>query len=559
MGYLETVQAKELPSMTGPAPLVSVIITSFNRPAMLQQAVASVKAQSFSNLEIIVVDDGSTVSEMSEVLASLERNGVIVIRQQNQYLGAARNAGAKLAKGAFLLFLDDDNVALESMVSTLVHAASISESKIAVNAHYYWHAEGKGAQIPTDFSSLKQWCPVGPAVVAGLRGNVFGNANFMIEKDTFMALSGFTEDRTGWEDYEFHAKAAIAGVSFVVVPEPLMLYRQHDHFEQMSANTDKKTNIKRVVRAYQHLLTEAKTSEEALHNFVERGVDTCTSATFVDPTTRACANTAATVVTAGATAGAYGGVQVAPIVSIVNGTFTYNLVWDLDYTYTSPAAGSNTGSWTITLRDTSPTFQNIVENALSTGTSAALNIGFQAGATVQCPTLSISATSLPNCVLVCFHKDTVVEYEGELHNLESLRNHPSCAIPHMVKAQGVSILTTCTPENALRLTNDHLVYSSKGLVAAGSIVEGDVLFADLNQQHPCKVVKVVADTEEQDFFGLNCLKSTVLANQIKTSTFGRLHTVPSIWMSWVGTVVGAKRASTWGDAIAQVAHRMNIF
>merc|ERR1711991_186698 len=275
-----------------------------------------------------------------------------------------------------------------------------------------------------------------------------------------------------------------------------------------------------------------------------------------DASSRGCADTLARVTTTG-TLAVYGGVQAAPIVAVNNGTANFNLVWNVDYTYTSPT--NNDGDWDITFLSTSTTFQALVQDGFATGTSASLNVGFDSRGTSQCPALAINPNTLPNCNLVCFHKDTVVEYEGELHGLESLRSHSSCAIPHMVKDMGVSIYTTCTPENALRLTKDHLVYTSKGLMAAGAIKKGDVVFADLNQLHPCKVTNVVEDTEEQEFFGLNCLKSTVLANQIKTSTFGRTHTVPSIWMSWVGNAFGAERASRWGDAIAQYAHRMNLF
>lgn len=59
------------------------------------------------------------------------------------------------------------------------------------------------------------------------------------------------------------------------------------------------------------------------------------------------------------------------------------------------------------------------------------------------------------------------------------------------------------------------------------------------------------------FFGLNCLRSVVLAEGIKTSTFGSLHTIPSLWMSYVGHVFGVEKASRWGDAVASFVHSFN--
>merc|ERR1711991_416785 len=102
-------------------PLVTAIVTSFNRPEMLQEAVASLKAQTYSQMEIVVVDDASTEAAMGPVLDKLAAvPDVTVIRNKdNRYLGAARNIGARKAKGQYLVFLDDDNIALPNMVSTL--------------------------------------------------------------------------------------------------------------------------------------------------------------------------------------------------------------------------------------------------------------------------------------------------------------------------------------------------------------------------------------------------------------------------------------------------------
>jgi hypothetical protein len=129
-------------------PLVSCIVTSFNRPHMLRQSVLSLQTQTYSNIEIIVVDDGSTVATMELVLASLASQKVRVVRQKNSYLGAARNNGARVAKGEYLLFLDDDNIALPNMVAVLVAAVQHSGAAIAVNAHYSWKASPT-AQPPT--------------------------------------------------------------------------------------------------------------------------------------------------------------------------------------------------------------------------------------------------------------------------------------------------------------------------------------------------------------------------------------------------------------------------
>src|SRR5262245_55801056 len=89
-------------------PLFSVIIPTFNRAGLLAGTLESVFAQRFKELEIIVVDDGSTDGTM-DYLQSLGKR-VIVLQQPNQGAGAARNLGAGHAKGIYLAFLDSDDL-----------------------------------------------------------------------------------------------------------------------------------------------------------------------------------------------------------------------------------------------------------------------------------------------------------------------------------------------------------------------------------------------------------------------------------------------------------------
>ena len=152
---------------------------------------------------------------------------------------------------------------------------------------------------------------------------------------------------------------------------------------------------------------------------------------------------------------------------------------------------------------------------------------------------------------MCFHESTLISYKGQTFSLAHLSTISECRIPHIVRSKdGVIIETSCSNDK-LQLTGDHLVYTSTGLKAAASVAVDDLLFADLSETHSCKVISVTKVTTEQTYFGLNCLESTVLANGIKTSTFGRYHTIPATWMKIVGGVLGADRASRYGDALVE--------
>ena len=83
-------------------PLVSVIIPAFNRGWVVAEAVESVIAQDYHPLEIIVADDGSTDDTIEKLMPF--RESIILLRQENRGVSAARNTGIKAANGKFIAF-----------------------------------------------------------------------------------------------------------------------------------------------------------------------------------------------------------------------------------------------------------------------------------------------------------------------------------------------------------------------------------------------------------------------------------------------------------------------
>ncbi len=221
---IQGVRSKAKPIVQTQLPLVSVCLVHYERPLLLMQAVDSLRQQDYPNFEVILVDDGSQSSDSVRYLGVLKEEfahrGWRVVRQDNAYLGAARNHAARLAKGEWLLFMDDDNVAKPHEISTFVRAAEVS-----------------GADILTSFVSVFTglrpseqsnwlWLPLGADVGGGLYRNVYGDANALVRKSVFDAVGGFTEDYgVGHEDWEFFQKAVQQGNTLELVPEPLFWYR----------------------------------------------------------------------------------------------------------------------------------------------------------------------------------------------------------------------------------------------------------------------------------------------------------------------------------------------
>ena len=111
--------------MAASQPLVSAIITTHNRVDLLPRALDSVIAQSYPNMEIIVVDDGS-VDETSELIKKYQREVPIRYVQIEQSVGAprARNKGIEVAQGEFIAGLDDDDKWHEDRIRELMAAYS---------------------------------------------------------------------------------------------------------------------------------------------------------------------------------------------------------------------------------------------------------------------------------------------------------------------------------------------------------------------------------------------------------------------------------------------------
>ena len=106
-------------------PLVSVIIPSYNRFKYLLEAIESVKIQNYKNIEIIVINDGSTQKEYYNF--EFDKEVIFVHLKENQKEihgfgpGSIRNFGTKVAQGQYLAFLDDDDVWLENKLEIQIN------------------------------------------------------------------------------------------------------------------------------------------------------------------------------------------------------------------------------------------------------------------------------------------------------------------------------------------------------------------------------------------------------------------------------------------------------
>lgn len=121
--------------------MISVIVPVYNTKSTLQRCVDSILAQTYSDFEIILVDDGSPdgAGELCDQLAQ-QHNNIRVLHQKNAGLSAARNAALKIAKGEYITFVDSDDTILPNMLKVL---SSLRDSPVRICSFAEIASDGK--------------------------------------------------------------------------------------------------------------------------------------------------------------------------------------------------------------------------------------------------------------------------------------------------------------------------------------------------------------------------------------------------------------------------------
>ena len=209
-------------------PPVTVCIVHHERPALLRMAVDSVLAQDYPALDAVLVDDGSESAAALDALDALEtafaERGWRVLRQENRYAGAARNAAAKAARGEWLLFLDDDNVLFPDAVSRLVHAARFSGADCVPGASIRFSGHGDPRIDPDSHGPPMRF--LGAARAWNRFRNVAGDTCALVRRKTFHTVGGYPEEYRLWlQDMCFNNRLIQAGARIEPLPDPVYYYR----------------------------------------------------------------------------------------------------------------------------------------------------------------------------------------------------------------------------------------------------------------------------------------------------------------------------------------------
>ena len=217
-------------------PFISVVIPCYNHGEYVEEAIQSILEQTLQDVEIIVVNDGSTDEETIHILNSLEQPKTRLIHlPQNSGLPAARNAGIREAQGKYVCCLDADD---KLHPTYLEKATAMMESNGGISFVGSW------TQVFGIESRVWYARPFDPVEI--LYANQF-NSLAVFRRTVWERAGGFFEEmREGFEDWEFWVRLTGLGYRGYQIPEKLIYVRRIGHSFALRAAEKKEILIEQI-------------------------------------------------------------------------------------------------------------------------------------------------------------------------------------------------------------------------------------------------------------------------------------------------------------------------
>lgn len=207
-------------------PLVSAIIPTYNRAHIIGEAVESALSQTYPNMEVIIVDDGSKDDTLERLAQFGDR--IRVLKQANAGPAAARNTGVGAARGELIAFLDSDDIWLPNKTARQVSLLQRSGGTVPCclsNILMKWNS---GDRTSFDIAWLRPgieeglWLNV--AEVLATRTVLF-NQGIMIRREVIEKIGGFDTSIRYLEDVEYPLRLSLEG-HWAFINTPLVIWRE---------------------------------------------------------------------------------------------------------------------------------------------------------------------------------------------------------------------------------------------------------------------------------------------------------------------------------------------
>ena len=199
--------------------LVSVVIPVYNSEQYITECIDSALTQTYQNIEIIIVDDGSTDNTVN-IISEYNNELIKLFHQKNAGSGAARNHGIEQASGTWIAFLDADDIWLpDKLQKQLEHCSDLDWS----HTDLYLHGDVYPRHTKTTELTPKH---SGFILKNLLVENSIGTSSVIIKKEILQKLGAFNTDLRALQDWDLWLRVA-AENQICYVDEPLVYYRVH--------------------------------------------------------------------------------------------------------------------------------------------------------------------------------------------------------------------------------------------------------------------------------------------------------------------------------------------
>lgn len=252
---------------------LSVIIPAYQAAAYIAEAINSVIMQNRSDLEIIVVDDGSTDATSDTVKQMADRNPQLPItlhrKDVNEGGGATRNQCVKLARGEYIFNLDSDNILPPGLLSQLLDAERAYWEKnrrhTMVSPHILQYFADKQTPRPGEIQRLADKIFKQRWVYTNLERDFVltsgfspaSSGNYLYHRSIFDHIGGYFEDCGSWDAWSFGAQAYVAGYLYTTIPETFYLHRLHpdSYWMRNADNRGKQLYFYKVLQHFKDVYT----------------------------------------------------------------------------------------------------------------------------------------------------------------------------------------------------------------------------------------------------------------------------------------------------------------
>jgi glycosyltransferase involved in cell wall biosynthesis len=261
-------------------PLVSIIIPVYNSEKYLTECIESALGQTYTNTEIIIINDGSTDRSL-DIINGFDNSKIVLINQDNRGASAAKQNGLDKASGAFIQYLDADDILANNKIEQQMISLYNQPDKIAVckTAHFFDDWNYIKENIPDDDRFFEEYLNEPLNFLIKLYGG-FDLVGGMIQPNAFLTPKNIVEKAGPWntdispcmdEDGEYFTRVILESKGIIYQPQILNYYRKSRNKNSLSGikNEIRCSNlIESIWLKHLHLLARANSDHQitSIHN-----------------------------------------------------------------------------------------------------------------------------------------------------------------------------------------------------------------------------------------------------------------------------------------------------